>query len=132
MLPKAYTKHLHKNKPCLSFSEQYALLENACREYVFLSEFFMVQGTAADELFHQVMDKSLVLLQGNMEDYVNSSYDCIALFLCAHLTVRFRDMCRNKGRSTQWCPEIILNKIEKTFNKTYTGLIELGQFGTAA
>ena len=74
-------------------------MENACREYVFLSEFFMVQGTAADELFHQVMDKSLVLLQGNMEDYVNSSYDCIALFLCAHLTVRFRDMCRNKGSS---------------------------------
>ena len=45
-------------------SEQFALLENACREYVFLSEFFMLQGTNADDIFHQVMDKTLVLLQG--------------------------------------------------------------------
>lgn len=78
-------------------SEQYALLENGCREYVFLSEFFMVQGQAADELFHQVMGKTLHLLQGNVEEYVNSSYDCIALFLCAHLTERFRGMCEKKG-----------------------------------
>ncbi len=78
-------------------SEQYALLENACREYAFASEFFMVQGQAADEIFHQIMDKTLALLQGHVEDYVNGSYDCIALFLCAHLTVRFRDMCRDKS-----------------------------------
>ena len=73
------------------------MLENACREHVFLSEFFMVQGTATDDIFHQVMDKTLVLLQDNVQDYVNNSYDCIALFLCAHLTVRFREMCRSKG-----------------------------------
>ena len=57
----------------------------------------MVQGTATDDIFHQVMDKTLVLLQDNVQDYVNNSYDCIALFLCAHLTVRFREMCRSKG-----------------------------------
>ena len=73
------------------------MLENACREHVFLSEFFMVQGTATDDIFHQVLDKTLVLLQDNVQDYVNNSYDCIALFLCAHLTVRFREMCRSKG-----------------------------------
>lgn len=78
-------------------SEQYALLENACREFVFLSEFFMVQGGPADDLFFQVMGKTLGLLQKNVEDYVVTSYDCIALFLCAHLTVKFRDMCREKG-----------------------------------
>ena len=77
-------------------SEQYSFLENACREYVFLSEFFMVQGAASEELFRQVMEKTIVLLQNNVEEYVNSSFDCIALFLCAHLTTKFRDMCREK------------------------------------
>ena len=78
-------------------SEQYALLENACREYVFLSEFFMVQGTQADDLFFLVFGKTLGLLQKSVEDYVIGSYDCIALFLCAHLIVKFREMSREKG-----------------------------------
>lgn len=48
-------------------SEQYALVENACREYVFLSEYFMVQAGAAHELFHQVIDKTLALLQVTLD-----------------------------------------------------------------
>lgn len=78
-------------------SEQYALMENACREYVFLSEFFMVQGNAANDLFHQVLDKTLVLLRRNIEAHVAESYDCIALFICAHLVVKFREMCHERG-----------------------------------
>ena len=78
-------------------SEQYALLENACREYVFLSEFFMVQGSQADDLFFMVFGKTLGLLQKSVEDYVTNSCDCIALFLCAHLTVKFREMSSDKG-----------------------------------
>ena len=34
-----------------------------------------------------------------MENYANNSYDCIALFLCAHLTAKFREMCLTKGVS---------------------------------
>ena len=78
-------------------SEQYALLENACREYVFLTEFFMVQGTQADDIFFLVFGRTLGLLQKSVEDYVATSYDCIALFLCCHLTVKFREMSREKG-----------------------------------
>lgn len=77
-------------------SEQKSLNDHAVREYQFLSEFFMVQGAAADELFHQVMDKTLVLLQGGVEDYVSGCFDCIALFLCAHLVIKYRDFCRSK------------------------------------
>lgn len=43
-------------------SEQYALVDNACREYLFLMEFFMVQGTQAQELFNQIMGKTMTLL----------------------------------------------------------------------
>ena len=58
-------------------SEQYAFMENACREYIFISEFFMVSNNAADDLFNQIMGKTLTLLQKNVEDYVHGSFDCI-------------------------------------------------------
>jgi hypothetical protein len=37
-------------------------MENACREFIFLAEFFMVQGPNAQDLFGQVLGKTLVLL----------------------------------------------------------------------
>jgi hypothetical protein len=35
-------------------SEQYALVDNACREYLFLSEFFKVRNKQALDIFNQV------------------------------------------------------------------------------
>ncbi|CAG2059245.1 unnamed protein product, partial [Timema podura] len=43
-------------------SEKYALLDNACREYLFLTEFFMVCGAPALDLFNKIMGKTLNLL----------------------------------------------------------------------
>ncbi|KAJ4437018.1 hypothetical protein ANN_17150 [Periplaneta americana] len=51
---------------CLSHfiieTEQYCLVDNACREYLFLAEFFIVQGPQALELFNQILGKTLNLL----------------------------------------------------------------------
>lgn len=44
-------------------SEQYALVDNACREYLFVSEFFMVRGQQALDLFNQIMGKTTGLLK---------------------------------------------------------------------
>ena len=74
-------------------SEQYSLMENACREYLFLAEFFMVQGNAAQDLFTQVFGKTLHLLSKGVGQYVQESYDSIALFLCVHLVSRFKELC---------------------------------------
>lgn len=35
-------------------SEEYALVDNACREYLFLTEFFKVRGAQAMDIFNQV------------------------------------------------------------------------------
>lgn len=43
-------------------SEQYALVDNACREYLFLTEFFMVRGAQAQDLFNQIMGKTMTLM----------------------------------------------------------------------
>lgn len=42
-------------------SQHYALLDNGCREYLFLCDFFMVAGPSAQDLFNAVMGKTLAM-----------------------------------------------------------------------
>lgn len=42
-------------------SQHYALLDNSCREYLFLCDFFMVTGPSAQDLFNAVMGKTLAM-----------------------------------------------------------------------
>ena len=42
-------------------SQHYALLDNSCREFLFLCDFFMVSGTGAHDLFNSIMGKTLNL-----------------------------------------------------------------------
>lgn len=37
-------------------SEQYALVDNACREYLFLTEFFKLRGAQAMDIFNQAIN----------------------------------------------------------------------------
>ncbi|KAL1124178.1 hypothetical protein AAG570_001948 [Ranatra chinensis] len=78
-------------------SEQYALVDNACREYLFISEFFMVRGQRAMELFNQIMSRTLNLLVKNLESYVSTCYDTIALFLCVQLVLRYQLLCHKRA-----------------------------------
>lgn len=40
-------------------SQHYALLDNGCREFLFLCDFFMVAGNSALDLFNSIMGKTL-------------------------------------------------------------------------
>ncbi|KAL0962345.1 hypothetical protein UPYG_G00338890 [Umbra pygmaea] len=71
-------------------SQHYALLDNGCREFLFLSDFFMVAGNSALDLFNSVMGKTLSLFLKSMSTYVSDCYDSIAVFLCIHIVLRFR------------------------------------------
>ncbi|KAH8285821.1 hypothetical protein KR018_009495 [Drosophila ironensis] len=77
-------------------SEQYALVDNACREYLFVTEFFMVRGTQAQDLFNQIMGKTLTLMIKNLETSIHDCYDTIAMFLCIHLIFRYQLMCHKR------------------------------------
>ncbi|XP_065715883.1 vacuolar protein sorting-associated protein 52 homolog isoform X2 [Patagioenas fasciata] len=70
-------------------SQHYALLDNGCREFAFLCDFFMVAGPSALELFDAVMGKTLAMFL-HMDAYVCDCYDGIAVFLCIHIVLRFR------------------------------------------
>ncbi|XP_065510856.1 vacuolar protein sorting-associated protein 52 homolog [Caloenas nicobarica] len=71
-------------------SQHYALLDNSCREYLFLCDFFMVTGPSAQDLFNAVMGKTLAMFLKHMDAYVCDCYDGIAVFLCIHIVLRFR------------------------------------------
>lgn len=43
-------------------SVQYALLDNACREYLFISEFYMVKPPHSIQVFNRIWDKTLTYL----------------------------------------------------------------------
>lgn len=55
-------QNIHYSYEALFRSEQYALVDNACREYLFGTEFFIVHGTQAQDLFNQIMGKTMTLL----------------------------------------------------------------------
>jgi len=42
-------------------SLQYALLDNSCREYLFISDFFMVSAGSALDLFNSIFGKSIAM-----------------------------------------------------------------------
>ena len=62
-------------------SDHYALLDNACREFLFIIDFFMVSGSAAQDLFNAVLGKTLAMfLVGGAtsitETYPFATYPC--------------------------------------------------------
>ncbi|KAM8985755.1 vacuolar protein sorting-associated protein 52 homolog [Ara ararauna] len=78
-------------------SQHYALLDNSCREFLFLSDFFLVTGPSAQELFNSVMGKTLAMFLKHMDTYVSACYDAIAVFLCIHIVLRFRNIMAKRN-----------------------------------
>ncbi|CAG9862895.1 unnamed protein product [Phyllotreta striolata] len=95
IVPHAETKNKFPFES-LFRSVQYALVDNACREYLFVSEYFMVKNQPALDLFNKILDKTLILLQKNLRTYIASCYDSISLFLCYHLVLRYQIMCHKR------------------------------------
>lgn len=77
-------------------SEQYALVDNACREYLFITEFYLVRGNQAQDLFNQIIGKTLSLMVKNIELYIQDCFDTIALFLCIQLILRYSILCHKR------------------------------------
>eukprot|EP00051_Salpingoeca_urceolata_P032791 m.17456 g.17456 ORF g.17456 m.17456 type:complete len:709 (+) comp5458_c0_seq1:1117-3243(+) len=78
-------------------SFQYALLDNAAREYLFLAEFFNVSDTRAYELFKGVMGKTLSLLTKHLETFTGSCFDAIGLAICGRINQHYKQMLRDRS-----------------------------------
>lgn len=71
-------------------SLHFALVDNGCREYLFVSDFFIVTGAASQDLFNQIFGKTLAMFIKQMDLYTGECYDSIALFLCIHIIHRYK------------------------------------------
>lgn len=80
-------------------SHQFAVLDNACHEYHFLSEYFMLNPKESQEHFSIVFGKTLSLFIKLMEEEFNSSFDSIGLFLCLHIIYRFKILSHKRAVS---------------------------------
>ncbi|PVD21732.1 hypothetical protein C0Q70_17532 [Pomacea canaliculata] len=78
-------------------SLHFALMDNCCREYLFLCDFFIVSGTGAQSLFDAIFGKTLTMFMKQMEEYVGDSYDSIAMFLSVHIVYRYRAIMAKRG-----------------------------------
>ncbi|XP_030202200.1 vacuolar protein sorting-associated protein 52 homolog isoform X2 [Gadus morhua] len=78
-------------------SQHYALLDNGCREFLFISDFFMVTGNSGLDLFNSIMGKTLSMLLKSMSSYVADCFDSIAVFLCIHILLRYRAITTKRG-----------------------------------
>lgn len=59
-------------------SQHYALLDNGCREFLFLSDFFMVVGNSALDLFNSIMGKTLSMFLVWREFHLKCSQETTA------------------------------------------------------
>ncbi|XP_033763726.1 vacuolar protein sorting-associated protein 52 homolog [Pecten maximus] len=91
---KSDTKY---NFECLFRSIHFALMDNCCREYLFLVDFYMASGSASIDLFNSIIGKTLTLYLKQMEDYINDCYDSIAIFLSIHIVYRFHSIMQKRS-----------------------------------
>ncbi|XP_066154115.1 vacuolar protein sorting-associated protein 52 homolog [Euwallacea fornicatus] len=95
IVPHAETKNKYSYEAIFR-SIQYALVDNACREYLFVCEFFGLKNEEAIGFFYTIMGKTLEMLQKNLDHYLTNCYDSIAVFLCFHLVLRYKLMCHKR------------------------------------
>ncbi|XP_030853264.1 vacuolar protein sorting-associated protein 52 homolog isoform X2 [Strongylocentrotus purpuratus] len=88
------TKHTFES---LFRSQHFALLDNCCREYLFVCDFFMVSGSNAQDLFTNLLGKTLSMFLKHMDTYTNECYDSIAVFLCIHIIQRYRVLMHKRS-----------------------------------
>lgn len=106
-------------------SLQFAFLDNACREYLFLSEFFMASPKVSLEFFNAIYTRTLALLYKNVDEQFTGSYDAIGLFTCLHVIYRFRMIALKRGvtvLNSYW--ERIVKTLWPQFEKVFLMHIE--------
>lgn len=98
IMPGAAKQDVKYTPEAIFRTVHYALLDNTCREFLFLKDFFMTSGEAQTaDLFNSVFAKTLNQIHSHFNEQFKSSYDTIAIFLCLHLVYRYREMAKKKN-----------------------------------
>lgn len=77
-------------------SFQWALVDNSSREYLFISDFFLMSGQPAQELFNQIWGKTLLMALKHLEETVSTSFDSLGLFLCMQVMMKYQEILEKR------------------------------------
>lgn len=83
-------------------------MDNACREYLFIMDFFVLHDRAATDFFLEIFDRTFKLIQRAVEASMNECYDPIAILLSLHLVYRYQVITNKRNVP-------IMNKFESFF-----------------
>lgn len=104
-------------------SLQFSLVDNACREFLFLSDFFIVTGQTANEIFGQVMGKALEVVSKTVAVAIAESHDALALLLCIQIVQRFKIIMLNRN-----VPALDRSVQQKIFLNLYNYIVRINYF----
>ena len=115
-------------------SIQYALVDNACREFLFISKFFIFDANTSQEIFNNIFGKTLQILMKHVDTYVSDSYDSISVFLCIHLVQRYQLLCHKRcvaGLDKYWetLNGILWPRLTTVLNLHIASVRECGELG---
>eukprot|EP01134_Creolimax_fragrantissima_P001650 CFRG1650T1 len=78
-------------------SYNYAMLDNACHEYLFIVQFFQVKtGGGTMDIFKAVFERSLNLFTDHLRDLLNSCFDTIGVLLCIRIVHFYQRMAQHR------------------------------------
>lgn len=98
IVPHAAAKmEIHFPPEAIFRSHQFAVLDNACREYIFLNEFFLLSTTQTLDYFNSVMGRTLNFFIKTVEEDFEHSYDSLGLFLCLHIIYRYKLLAHKRA-----------------------------------
>ncbi|GFO17731.1 vacuolar protein sorting-associated protein 52-like protein [Plakobranchus ocellatus] len=100
-------------------SLHYALMDNCCREYLFISDFFMVSGTGAQNLFENIMGKTLTMFMVSINLFENSMGKTLTMFMVGI------NLFENSMGKTLTMFMVGINLFENSMGKTLTMFMKL-------
>lgn len=71
-------------------SIHFALLDCACREYLFIMDFYLPSAHVREEMFQFIFQTTLQSLITHLEGFLVDCWDSIAVFLCIHIILRYQ------------------------------------------
>ncbi|XP_065919051.1 vacuolar protein sorting-associated protein 52 homolog isoform X2 [Dysidea avara] len=119
--------HAQKNEKKYSYEQlfrsvHYALMDNACREYLFIADFFSLTSAAAQEMFDSIFTKTQAFLLKHTESYMESCFDTIGIFLCIHINFRYQAIMQRRNLT---CLEIFSDHLLAVMWPRFHHVVEL-------
>ncbi|GMT32363.1 hypothetical protein PFISCL1PPCAC_23660 [Pristionchus fissidentatus] len=98
IIPHAAQEGGHKFQfESLFRSINFALVDHASHEYLFLTDFFLLSGQSAIDLHNKVLARSLTQLTREWDDRISTNFDAISLYVCICLCDKLQSLLKQRN-----------------------------------